>query len=260
MANLIFILISDPFTGNIFRMVAQSTFFAKVILLILLFFSIVSWGIIINKIRLFKKVDSDTRKFLSTFRKRKKISDVYLSCLNHKSSPLTKVLAEGYKELEDILKTEKIPSTGSGSLRNPKTLEQALTVDEERVDSVRMALERAGSEELERLGKNVVFLATTGNISPFFGLLGTIWGVMDSFASIGVRGSASLAVVAPGIAEALIATIVGLAVAIPAVIGYNHINNKLKTIAVVVDNFSLEFLSAVKKEIWYEKKGLSRPL
>jgi len=233
-------------------MVAQSTFFAKVVLLILLFFSVVSWGIIINKIRLFKKVDSDTKKFLSAFRKRKKISEAYLSCLNYKNSPLTKVLAEGYKELEDILKTER--------LSNPQTLDQALTLDEERVDSVRMALERAGSEELERLGKNVVFLATTGNISPFFGLLGTIWGVMVSFASIGVRGSASLAVVAPGIAEALIATIVGLAVAIPAVIGYNHINNKLKTISVVVDNFSLEFLSAVKKEIWYEKKGLSRPL
>jgi biopolymer transport protein TolQ len=252
MSNLTFILVSDPFTGNIFRMVAQSTFFAKVVLLILLFFSVVSWGIIINKIRLFKKVDSDTKKFLSAFRKRKKISEAYLSCLNYKNSPLTKVLAEGYKELEDILKTER--------LSNPQTLDQALTLDEERVDSVRMALERAGSEELERLGKNVVFLATTGNISPFFGLLGTIWGVMVSFASIGVRGSASLAVVAPGIAEALIATIVGLAVAIPAVIGYNHINNKLKAISVVVDNFSLEFLSAVKKEIWYEKKGLSRPL
>jgi len=233
-------------------MVAQSTFFAKVVLLILLFFSVVSWGIIINKIRLFKKVDSDTKKFLSAFRKRKKISEAYLSCLNYKNSPLAKVLAEGYKELEDILKTER--------LSNPQTLDQALTLDEERVDSVRMALERAGSEELERLGKNVVFLATTGNISPFFGLLGTIWGVMVSFASIGVRGSASLAVVAPGIAEALIATIVGLAVAIPAVIGYNHINNKLKAISVVVDNFSLEFSSAVKKEIWYEKKGLSRPL
>jgi biopolymer transport protein TolQ len=233
-------------------MVAQSTFFAKVVLLILLFFSVVSWGIIINKIRLFKKVDSDTKKFLSAFRKRKKISEAYLSCLNYKNSPLTKVLAEGYKELEDILKTER--------LSNPQTLDQALTLDEERVDSVRMALERAGSEELERLGRNVVILATTGNISPFLGLLGTVWGVMVSFASIGVRGSASLAVVAPGIAEALIATIVGLAVAIPAVIGYNHINNKLKAISVVVDNFSLEFLSAVKKEIWYEKKGLSRPL
>jgi len=260
MSNLTFILVSDPFTGNIFRMVAQSTFFAKIVLLILLFFSIVSWGIIINKIRLFKKVDSDTVKFLSTFRKRKKISDVYLSCLNYKNSPLTKVLKEGYKEMEDVLKAEKITSAGGGSLGNPQTLARVSTLDEERIDSVRMALERAGSEELERLGKNVVFLATAGNISPFLGLLGTVWGVMVSFASIGVRGSASLAVVAPGIAEALIATIVGLAVAIPAVIGYNHINNKLKALAVVVDNFSLEFLSAVKKEIWYEKKGLSRPL
>lgn len=252
MSNLTFILVSDPFTGNIFRMVAQSTFFAKVVLLILLFFSVVSWGIIINKIRLFKKVDSDTKKFLSAFRKRKKISDIYLACLSYKNSPLSKVLKEGYKELEDVLKVEKIS--------NPQALEQISTLDQERVESVKMALERAGSEELERLGRNVVILATTGNISPFLGLLGTVWGVMVSFASIGVRGSASLAVVAPGIAEALIATIVGLAVAIPAVIGYNHINNKLKAISVVVDNFSLEFLSAVKKEIWYEKKGLSRPL
>jgi len=91
-------------------------------------------------------------------------------------------------------------------------------------------------------------LATTGNISPFFGLLGTVWGIMDSFASIGVRGSASLAVVAPGIAEALIATVVGLAVAIPAVMAYNFFNNQLKVFSTQVDNFTLEFLSAVKKE------------
>ena len=111
-----------------------------------------------------------------------------------------------------------------------------------------MTLERTGAEEVNRLEKAIVFLATTGNISPFFGLLGTVWGIMNAFASIGVRGSATLAVVAPGIAEALIATIAGLAVAIPAVMAYNFFNNKLKVISTQVDNFALEFLSAVKKE------------
>jgi len=112
-----------------------------------------------------------------------------------------------------------------------------------------MALERSASEEVAALEKYVVFLATTANASPFLGLLGTVVGVMDAFWSIGERGSASLAVVAPGIAEALVATIVGLGAAIPAVIGYNWANNKLKHFYDKASNFNLEFLGRVKKEL-----------
>jgi len=128
-------------------------------------------------------------------------------------------------------------------------LQQSLHPLEEReYEIVEMTMERAMSDELGKLERQVVFLATTGNSAPFMGLLGTVVGIMDSFWSIGVRGSASLAVVAPGIAEALLATIVGLGAAIPAVIGFNWANNKLKYLNDDCTNFILSFISRAKKE------------
>ena len=155
------------------------------------------------------------------------------------------MLEAGFKELEEIGRREKDPLAEREA---PLVVEFGPAQKKDRIDVIRMTLERVGSEEITRLEKSVVFLATTGNISPFFGLLGTVRGIMDSFASIGVRGSASLAVVAPGIAEALVATVVGLGVAIPAVMAYNFFNNQLKVYSTQVDNFTLEFLSAIKKE------------
>jgi biopolymer transport protein TolQ len=236
---------AGPFKGTVFEMVAEMGFFAKIVLVILLFLSVVSWAITFNKIWLFRKVNSETQKFLSIFRRRKSIAEVYRLCVSLRNTPLSKMLEAGYKELEELSKKERNPNPGSHlSLES----ESRLGTEKEKLDVIRMTLERIGSEEITRLEKAIVFLATTGNISPFFGLLGTVWGIVDAFASIGVRGSASLAVVAPGIAEALIATIVGLAVAIPAVMAYNFFNNKLKIISTQVDNFALEFLAAVEKE------------
>jgi biopolymer transport protein TolQ len=234
-----------PFKGTLFELVAEMGLFAKIVLIILLFLSVVSWAITFNKIGLFRRVNWETQRFLSIFRKRRNIAEVYRSCVSMRKTPLSKMLEAGYKELEDLSKGNRDPNTVS----HPSLeLDSKFTTEKDRVDVIRMTLERTGSEEIARLEKTIVFLATTGNISPFFGLLGTVWGIMDAFASIGVRGSATLAVVAPGIAEALIATIVGLAVAIPAVMAYNFFNNKLKIISTQVDNFALEFLSAVKKE------------
>ena len=240
-------LLANPFKFNILRMVLESGLFAQVVLLILVFFSVISWAIIIHKSRVFKRVDSHTREFLKTFRKRKRLSEVYLACLSYNRTPLSRMLEAGYKELEELFKEQLSSDT-------------AMNIYKQGLEDIKATMDRIGSEELEKLGGRVTFLATTGNTSPFLGLLGTVWGVMDSFASIGVRGSASLAVVAPGIAQALIATIFGLIVAIPAVIGYNHFGNKLKATAVQVDNFSSEFIFAVKKELHYEKKGLHSTL
>ena len=226
-------------------MVAEMGLFAKIVLIILLFLSVVSWAITFNKIALFRKVNSETQKFLSIFRRRKSIAEVYRSCVSLRKTPLSKMLEAGYKELEELSERERNRHTDTHLSLG---FESNLAIKKEKLDVIRMTLERTGSEEITRLEKAIVFLATTGNISPFFGLLGTVWGIMDAFAGIGVRGSASLAVVAPGIAEALIATIVGLAVAIPAVMAYNFFNNKLKIISTQVDNVALEFLSAVKKE------------
>ena len=222
-----------PFSDNIIDMVANSGLFAWIILLILFVFSIVSWAIMFNKWRSFSKVSYETKKFSYLFRRKGKVSDVYLNCIRFKKTPLSFVLEAGCEEIEDFLERGENPQRGLG---------------QEEIDIIKMSLDRAGAEQLDKLESKVVFLATVGNTSPFLGLLGTVWGVMDSFASIGVKGTASLAVVAPGIASALIATIAGLAVAIPAVIGYNHLNHKLKVISSDIEKFSLEFISRVKKE------------
>jgi biopolymer transport protein TolQ len=234
-----------PFKGTLLELVAQMGLFAKVILLILFFLSVVSWAITFNKIGLFRKVNRETQRFLSVFRNRTNLAQVYRSCVSMRRTPLSRMLEAGYKELTEMSKGRRNPHSGpTPSLE----FDSQPATGGQKLDVIRMTLERTGAEEINRLESAIVFLATTGNISPFFGLLGTVWGIMHAFASIGVRGSATLAVVAPGIAEALIATIVGLAVAIPAVMAYNFFNNKLKIISTQVDNFALEFLSAVEKE------------
>lgn len=226
-------------------MVREMDLFAQIVVIILLFLSVVSWAITFHKIAVFRRTNRETEKFLSLFRKRRSISEVYLSCVRFRRTPLSRMLEAGFKELEEFRRSEKNPAES----REISLMENFETnTQRDRLDVIRMTLERVGSEEINRLERSIVFLATTGNVSPFFGLLGTVWGIMHSFASIGVRGSASLAVVAPGIAMALIATILGLAVAIPAVMAYNFFNNKLKVISTQVDNFALEFLSVVKKE------------
>ena len=244
MLNLL-MLVDGPtaFRANFWDMVKDSGLFAQIILLILFFFSIGSWAIIFYKLISFRKVDAETKRFLSVFRKRKKLTDVYANCVSMRRTPLSKVLEAGYKEIVEISKKEEEFAKIESS-HNPVSF----LGNQEKSEVVKMTLERVGAEEVLKLEKRVVFLATTGNVSPFFGLLGTVWGVMDSFASIGVKGSASLAVVAPGIAEALIATIVGLATAIPAVIAYNYFNHRLRNISADIDNFSLELLATFKKE------------
>jgi biopolymer transport protein TolQ len=226
-------------------MIRDMDIIAQIVLLILLFLSVVSWAITFHKIAVFRRARAETEKFLSLFRRRRSVSEFRLSGISFKRTPLSRMFEAGLKEMEEL-------ETRSNNPRRRKESslfeEDAELSKKDRLDVIRMTLERVGSEEINRLEKSIVFLATTGNVSPFFGLLGTVWGIMHSFASIGVRGSASLAVVAPGIAEALIATIMGLAVAIPAVMAYNFFNNKLKVISTQVDNFALEFLAAVKKE------------
>jgi biopolymer transport protein TolQ len=239
----------SPFEGTLFGMIKDMDLFAQIVLIILLFLSLVSWAITFHKIALFRRVKLETERFLSLFRKRPSIPEVYVACIKFRRTPLSRMLEEGFKELDEVRRVESNPGTGKQpSLVQDAAPSRETDSDRDRWDVIRMTLERVGQEEINRLEKSVVFLATTGNVSPFFGLLGTVWGIMHSFASIGVRGSASLAVVAPGIAEALIATIMGLAVAIPAVMAYNFFNNKLKIISTQVDNFGLEFLSAAKKE------------
>jgi biopolymer transport protein TolQ len=203
-------------------LVAQSGPFAKAILAILLIMSVYSWAVIWNRAQLYARVERSDRAFLGAFRRLAKHSDFRLLCDQHPQSLLAKVALAGQKTLD----------------QHP--VEAGSTVS--RLEVTQRAMDRAAGEETARLERHVGFLATTGSVSPFIGLMGTVWGVMTAFLNIGAQGSASLVVVAPGIAEALIATVAGLAAAIPAVVGYNHLLGRLRDFANVTGQFANEFI------------------
>jgi biopolymer transport protein TolQ len=227
------------FSGGIWDILAQTSFFGVIILTILVVMSLVSWGIMVNKYRLFKEVNLQTKKFSGLFSRSPQISDLLGQVKNFRLTPLSAIYSAGIREADAVMEAKN--HTG-GLPENKRKLE------EDDFNIVNLMLDKTIAEEVGKLEKYVVFLASTANSAPFLGLLGTVVGVMDSFWAIGERGSASLTVVAPGIAEALLATIVGLAAAIPAVIGYNWANNKLKFISDRANNFGLELMARLKKD------------
>ncbi|MCI0331115.1 MAG: MotA/TolQ/ExbB proton channel family protein [candidate division Zixibacteria bacterium] len=236
--------------NQIWQLVTGADVFSKIILAILVFMSVVSWGVIATKWMQYQKTREDSERFLNTFRRRRSVGEVYTPLSGLRGTFLSRILEQGAKDQAELSRRHAHASPTGGN-PHPKLelgakAEGYLTKDD--LDTIAITLKRVAQEEIVRLEKGVSFLATTGNTAPFFGLLGTVWGVMDSFLSIGIRGQATLAVVAPGIAEALIATIVGLAAAIPAVIGYNYCNSRLKTFAAQAEAFGLELLTAFWKE------------
>ena len=208
----------------------------KLVLSILLYFSVVSWAIIFYKLIQVHRANKDSERFLSLFWKAKTFDAVSSQLGQFANSPLSVLFSEGYNELK------KLTSTGEEK-QDPNIISTELGG----VDNIARALRRATTSEITRLEKYLTFLATTGSTAPFIGLFGTVWGIMTSFKGIGETGSASLAVVAPGIAEALIATAIGLVAAIPAVMGYNHFQHKTKVLIAEMDNFSTEFLNIVQR-------------
>jgi biopolymer transport protein TolQ len=232
------ILALGLFSGGVWQIVGETGLFGQIILFILIFFSLVSWGIIINKYRLFKKVELQNNIFLNAFRRGRRLTDLTAQANSLRLSPLSGIFLAGYTDLREIAEANNDDSDDSAVKLSPNKME-----------AIEMTLERATTEEIGKLEKKVIFLATTANASPFLGLLGTVVGIMDAFWSIGERGSASLAIVAPGIAEALLATIVGLGAAIPAVIAYNWASNRIKIFNDKSANFSLEFMARLKKGI-----------
>jgi len=221
---------------DLISLLAEATLVHKVVLLILLVFSAVSWGIVFYKLWAYRRAEQQSATFLGVFRKSSKFSEVQAVCPTLTESPLVGLFQSGYAELNTQLRTSPAADPGrpAGPAGRP-TLKS--------LDAVDRALLRATAVELNRLENRVPFLATTASITPFIGLFGTVWGIMISFMGIGAAGSSSLDVVAPGIAEALIATAAGLFAAIPAVYFYNHFTNKVKKFATEMDDFSLEFLN-----------------
>ena len=210
----------------------------KLIMLILLVFSVASWSIVILKFLMFRKARNSSLDFLDAFWDSKTLNEAYDSARTHALSPEATVLVAGYNELKKI-------SAARSSGNPPATLEMQLAT----MDNLKRAVRKAQFLESDRMARSVSFLATTGSATPFIGLFGTVWGIMTSFQDIGQRGSASLAVVAPGISEALVATAMGLAVAIPAVIFYNYYSNKLADVESNVESFSTDFINLIERDI-----------
>ena len=220
---------------DIVRLIADASPLSKAVLLILLLFSAISWGVILYKIWSYRRAESQTATFLNVFRKSSKFSEVQAVCPSLSESPLVGLFQSGYAELNAQLRADK-----SGE---PKPAQPVARPTLKSLDAVDRALLRANTVELTKLERHVPFLATTASISPFIGLFGTVWGIMIAFQGISAAGSTSLGVVAQPIAEALIATAAGLFAAIPAVYFYNHFTNRVKYFAAEMDDFSLEFLN-----------------
>jgi biopolymer transport protein TolQ len=217
--------------GEIWQLLADTGLVARIVLFLLLAFSVLSWAIIFHKHRSFKAARRDSREFLKIFRQSKKLSDIRASCKNLKASPLVEVFLAGYREIESQAVAGENP--GKPRIRS--------------LDSVHRALQIAASAELTRMEQWLSWLATTGSVTPFIGLFGTVWGIIDAFRGLGTAGTASLRSVAPGISEALVTTAAGLFAAIPAVVAYNQFVQRIKEFGALMDNFALEFLNMTER-------------
>ncbi len=217
---------------NPFDIVLDSGPVSIAVLLILFAFSLVSWAIIFSKWTTLRKAESHTETFLEIFRRSKKFSEVHAVCNQLRTSPLVGLFLSGYHELNYQLETKG----GSETEARVHNLE-----------SVARSLVRASNAEGLKLESRLNFLATTGSATPFIGLFGTVWGIMNAFQNIGAVQSANISVVAPGVSEALVATAAGLAAAIPAVIFYNFFLSWVKRLSTQMDDFALEYINIIER-------------
>ena len=214
--------------GEIVDLVLQTGAVAKTALLILLAFSVLSWAVILSKWFLIRRARFQSGRFVHTFRRAQRMQDVASVAGQFRPSPLVGVFEGAIEEFKRQMGM-------TGGIRN--------------LTSIQRAMQIASSEEITRLERNVPWLAITGATTPFIGLFGTVWGIIDAFHGLGTAGAATLRAVAPGISEALITTAAGLAAAIPAVIAYNLINASIREFAARNDDFTLEMLNVVERQV-----------
>jgi biopolymer transport protein TolQ len=212
--------------GEILDLISSTGPVAKFVLITLLAFSLISWAIILTKWSLLRRARVQSGRFLRAFRKAQRMQDLATVADQFRPSPLVGVFEGGYQEYKRQL------STPSATLRS--------------LTAVQRGMQIGASEEITRLERNVPWLAITAAVTPFIGLFGTVWGIIDAFHGLGTAGGATLRAVAPGISEALITTAAGLAAAIPAVIAYNLIGNAIRVFAARSDDFALEVLNAIE--------------
>ncbi len=225
--------------GGVVEILSQTGPLNLAVFAILILFSVTSWAIILSKALSFRKVARQTATFLDVFRRSQKFSEVQAVCPSLPASPLVGVFQAGFAELNAQFRLNHGDGLSNGP--NPPAMPQRPILKS--LDAVDRALIRAATTEVNKLERKLTFLATTASITPFIGLFGTVIGIMIAFRRIGVTGSTNLAVVAPGISEALIATAAGLFAAIPATYFYNHFTHRVKEVSAEMDDFSLEFLN-----------------
>lgn len=217
------------------------------VMFVLLALSVVSWSIIFLKYRFMRRLVRESTEFVDYFWKSRDLAEVFARSKQFYHSPLARVFRVGYVELKKVAQSMGSPAAGSDNA-------MVAAGNFVGMSNVKRSLDRAINTETSRMTQLVPFLATTGSSAPFIGLFGTVWGIMNSFHEIGLRGSANLAVVAPGISEALVATAAGLAAAIPAVIAFNYFMQKIRTIETEMVNFSSDFLNIIERDILISRK------
>ena len=208
---------------SLVQLFIRADFIVKAVIIILIAASVYSWALIFDKYKLFKKIEKSTSNFEDKFWKSKSAESFYNSLSNKEKDPVANIF--------QIAMTELI-----------KTKSKSSSIQSARVSRV---IEIAADKEIKLIEKHFTFLATVGSTAPFIGLFGTVWGIMNSFQSIAISRNTSLAIVAPGIAEALFATALGLLAAIPAVVAYNKFNSDSKKYSGRIENFSKRFLSII---------------
>src|SRR5664279_4490908 len=220
--NLICTFFAAAIGGEMSGLIESSGLVAKSVLVILLVFSVMSWAIIFSKWGTFRRARAQSNRFMRMFRKSERLQDVAAVAYQFKPSPLIGVFDGAYNELR-----KQAPNLRVGGLQR--------------------AIQITSSEELTHLESRLTWLATTGAVTPFIGLFGTVWGIIDAFPGLGTAGAATLRAVAPGISEALITTAAGLFAAIPAVIAYNMFTQHIREFGSRMDDFGLELLNEVER-------------
>lgn len=221
--------------------ITSANIVVQLTLLILVVMSVVSWAIIISKKKQFDVIDKADEPFETAFWKAQSLDEIYERIGDYPGSCLANIFRAGYSELRKMADSNLASNTDEDSAPMLSG-----------IDNLERALKKAIDSEIGSLETRLGFLATTGSTGPFIGLFGTVWGIMGSFQKIGQTGMASLAVVAPGIAEALIATGIGLFAAIPATVGYNTYLTRLRKHELKLNNFASDFLNIAKRNFFRE--------
>ncbi len=238
---LAFLLQSSPAVApespGLFSFFTESGPVAKLVLAVLLGFSLVSWSVLLGKIRQLGRAERASREFLDLFHQSQKFSEVNAAAKRLEASPLVGIFQAGYAEIDSQIKAAN-PEGPAGERRGLKITSMT---------SLERSLKRAATTETQALTRWTPFLATTAGATPFIGLFGTVWGIMVAFSEIGATGSTSIVTVAPGIAEALINTAAGLAAAIPALISYNYLAGRVRSEKARMEDFALELLNLAER-------------